>query len=348
MTIGSAEVRRAIEAPVLQIVELVRATLDVCPPELAGDVLDRGITLTGGGALLRGLDERMRHELGVPVHVADDPLRAVVPAAPAGASRSSPPSSASSSTPVASDPHAPPHPPPPAPRPRGSNRPAHGRRCGGLAGCLGPAGGRGCGPRPLERLARSGASGPVDADGPAAGRVRLGYEPPTLGRSLEEARRLSALLEAPATRAVRFVPARVVAVGAQGASGPERITIDAGSRDGVTKDLTVVSAEGLVGRVVSTGPWTSDVLLVGSADLTVGVRVGRAGTLGSITGATGERPRPAGQLSLELVQRGTVGVGDPVTTMGSVGEVVPSCRGSASAPSAPSTRPGASSRPPRP
>jgi rod shape-determining protein MreB len=74
--LGSAEVRRAIEGPILQIVELVRATLDVCPPELAGDVLDRGITLTGGGALLRGLDERMRHELGVPVQVADDPLRA--------------------------------------------------------------------------------------------------------------------------------------------------------------------------------------------------------------------------------------------------------------------------------
>ncbi len=75
--VGSPEVRRAIEAPVLQIIELVRATLDVCPPELAGDIIDRGITLTGGGALLRGLDARMHHELGVPVHVADDPLRAV-------------------------------------------------------------------------------------------------------------------------------------------------------------------------------------------------------------------------------------------------------------------------------
>jgi rod shape-determining protein MreB len=78
VTISSQEVRRAIEGPVLQMVELVRATLDVCPPELAGDILDRGITLTGGGALLRGLDERLRHELGVPVRVADDPLRAVV------------------------------------------------------------------------------------------------------------------------------------------------------------------------------------------------------------------------------------------------------------------------------
>ena len=60
MTLSSPEIRRAIEGPVLQIVELVRTTLDVCPPELAGDILDRGIVLTGGGALLRGLDERIR------------------------------------------------------------------------------------------------------------------------------------------------------------------------------------------------------------------------------------------------------------------------------------------------
>ncbi len=77
VAMSSVEIRRAIEAPVLQIIELVRTVLDVCPPELAGDVLDRGITLTGGGALLRGLDERMRHELGVPVRVAEDPLHAV-------------------------------------------------------------------------------------------------------------------------------------------------------------------------------------------------------------------------------------------------------------------------------
>jgi rod shape-determining protein MreB len=77
VTIGSPEVRRAIETPVVQIVELVRSVLDVCPPELAGDIVDRGIVLTGGGALLRGLDERLTHELGVPVRTADDPLRAV-------------------------------------------------------------------------------------------------------------------------------------------------------------------------------------------------------------------------------------------------------------------------------
>ena len=75
--IGSAEIRRAIAAPVGEIIGLVREVLDRCPPELAGDVLERGVTLTGGGALLRGLDARMRHELGVPVVVAESPLRAV-------------------------------------------------------------------------------------------------------------------------------------------------------------------------------------------------------------------------------------------------------------------------------
>ncbi|GAA3612938.1 rod shape-determining protein [Marihabitans asiaticum] len=76
--VGSDEVRRALDGPVRQVVDLVRGLLDACPPELAGDVLTRGVVLTGGGALLRGLDARMEHELGVPVRVADDPLRAVI------------------------------------------------------------------------------------------------------------------------------------------------------------------------------------------------------------------------------------------------------------------------------
>lgn len=76
--VGSAQVRRAIDPAVGAIVERVKATLDLCPPELAGDVVERGITLTGGGALLRGLDRRLQHELGVPVRVADDASHAVV------------------------------------------------------------------------------------------------------------------------------------------------------------------------------------------------------------------------------------------------------------------------------
>ncbi|MCW2784983.1 MAG: rod shape-determining protein MreB [Marmoricola sp.] len=76
--ISSVEIREAIAEPLHNIVDAVRATLDQTPPELAGDIMDRGIVLTGGGALLRGLDERLRHETGMPVHVADDPLSSVV------------------------------------------------------------------------------------------------------------------------------------------------------------------------------------------------------------------------------------------------------------------------------
>jgi rod shape-determining protein MreB len=55
----------------------VKTTLDKCPPELSGDIMDRGIVVTGGGALLRGLDERLRHETGMPIHIADNPLHSV-------------------------------------------------------------------------------------------------------------------------------------------------------------------------------------------------------------------------------------------------------------------------------
>jgi rod shape-determining protein MreB len=56
----------------------VKNTLDKTPPELAADLMDRGIVLTGGGALLKGLDERLRHETGMPIHVSERPLQAVV------------------------------------------------------------------------------------------------------------------------------------------------------------------------------------------------------------------------------------------------------------------------------
>jgi rod shape-determining protein MreB len=78
VVISAAEVRRAIEEPVNLIVDAVKNTLDKCPPELAGDVMDRGIALTGGGALLRGLESRIREETGMPVQVADNPLDSVV------------------------------------------------------------------------------------------------------------------------------------------------------------------------------------------------------------------------------------------------------------------------------
>ena len=72
------EVRHAIQGPVSTVVDIVKTMLDKCPPEPADGVMDRGITLTGGGALLRGLDERLREETGPPIHLADNPLESVV------------------------------------------------------------------------------------------------------------------------------------------------------------------------------------------------------------------------------------------------------------------------------
>jgi rod shape-determining protein MreB len=78
VVISAAEVRTAIDEPVNSIIDAVKTTLDQCPPELAGDVMDRGVVLTGGGALLRGLDERLRRETGMPIHIAENPLDSVV------------------------------------------------------------------------------------------------------------------------------------------------------------------------------------------------------------------------------------------------------------------------------
>ena len=78
MKLSSAQVREAMSEPVDAIVEAIRQSLERTPPELASDILDRGIILTGGGALLRGLDRRIRQETNLPVIVADDPLTCVV------------------------------------------------------------------------------------------------------------------------------------------------------------------------------------------------------------------------------------------------------------------------------
>lgn len=72
------EIREALKEPVSIIVDTVKTTLENTPPELAADIVDRGIVLAGGGALLRGLDRLLSEETGVPAIVADDPLTAVV------------------------------------------------------------------------------------------------------------------------------------------------------------------------------------------------------------------------------------------------------------------------------
>ena len=78
LTISSEEIREALAEPTKSIVEAVRVTLERCPPELAADLVDRGIVLTGGGGLLRGLDRLLAQETGLPVNLAEDPLTTVV------------------------------------------------------------------------------------------------------------------------------------------------------------------------------------------------------------------------------------------------------------------------------
>ncbi len=77
IVIGSGEIREAIEEPVAAVCDAVKMTLDKTPPELAADIMEQGINLAGGGALLTGLDARLQHETGMPIRIAPDPLYAV-------------------------------------------------------------------------------------------------------------------------------------------------------------------------------------------------------------------------------------------------------------------------------
>ena len=178
---------------------------------------------------------------------------------------------------------------------------------------------------PLERVLTAGRDNDVE---------RLTRERDELARArrqdaatVQQAQEVTSVLALPATKGARVLVARVVAftpgssVTSGSSSGERRVTIDVGSRDGVTKDLTVVAGTGLVGRVIAVAAWTSDVLVVGDRDLIVGVRVGRGGWFGlvSATPPVGATARGPGLLSLTLLQQGTVAVGDKVTTLGSIG-----------------------------
>lgn len=77
LVISSEEVREAIAEPVAAIVDAIKSTLDKTPPELASDIMDRGIMLAGGGSLLRGMCERVREETQMPVNLAESPLTCV-------------------------------------------------------------------------------------------------------------------------------------------------------------------------------------------------------------------------------------------------------------------------------
>jgi rod shape-determining protein MreC len=151
--------------------------------------------------------------------------------------------------------------------------------------------------------------------------VRLRALADEQARRLDELAAVGDLLDADAVTARSIVAARVVATSLS-AQGGRSLTVDVGSRDGIRADSTVVTSEGLVGRVVSVAPWTSDVQVLGSGDSVVGVRVGPAGTLATVSAprAGDQETRPRGTLTLTFVEPGTPVVGDVVRTLGSVDE----------------------------
>jgi len=171
---------------------------------------------------------------------------------------------------------------------------------------------------PLERVMTVGGAADV---------VRLTRERDELAgalradeANLRQAREVTSVLASPPAKGAKLLAARVVAFTPAASSGERRVTIDVGSRDGVTKDLTVIAGAGLVGRVITVAAWTSDVLVVGDRHLTVGVRVGAAGRLGSVSASEAGRrlsETGPGRLSLTLLEQGAVAVGDTVTTLGS-------------------------------
>jgi rod shape-determining protein MreB len=77
IVVSTQEIRKAVDEPVSAIIDAVKVTLDKTPPELAADIMEQGIVLTGGGALLHGLDARLQDETGMPIIVARDPLNCV-------------------------------------------------------------------------------------------------------------------------------------------------------------------------------------------------------------------------------------------------------------------------------
>jgi rod shape-determining protein MreB len=78
ISVDDSEIREALSEGIATIMNAIRVALERTPPELSADISDRGIVLTGGGALIKNLDKRIRHETGLPVSIAEDPLASVV------------------------------------------------------------------------------------------------------------------------------------------------------------------------------------------------------------------------------------------------------------------------------
>ncbi|ACV05967.1 rod shape-determining protein MreC [Kytococcus sedentarius] len=126
------------------------------------------------------------------------------------------------------------------------------------------------------------------------------------------------LFDSEVTDGRELVPARVIGFTAATATSPDRrITIDVGRRDGVETDLTVVSADGLVGRVISVTDWTSEVMVLGDPQLSTGVRA-ESGAMGVLSSSAppGTPQRTGTDLTLRAFEAGTFSEGDVLTTLG--------------------------------
>jgi rod shape-determining protein MreC len=146
-------------------------------------------------------------------------------------------------------------------------------------------------------------------------RAQLAQSQATVAESAAVAR----LLSAPSTAGGQLLAARIVAFRTT-ATGGRTVTLDVGQRDGMEPNLTVVAADGLVGRVISVGPWSCDVRVLGGPDTIVGVRVGDRGSLGTVGGAApaDSPPRARGELSPRPGRPGQRGGRRPGQTLGSV------------------------------
>ena len=158
-------------------------------------------------------------------------------------------------------------------------------------------------------------------------RIHLVEAQADLALAKDEVRRLegsAAIAQSPHLEALRdtdhqLVLARVVALGAVGPAGPERLTIDIGSDDGIALDQSVVTGAGLLGRTVRVGRHTSDVLVIGAADLVVGARAVDSGRLGTVSAPDASSPqrRQVGQLEFAAISFGELFPGEALVSVGS-------------------------------
>lgn len=175
----------------------------------------------------------------------------------------------------------------------------------------------------LTRVAESFPPPPDDATALAESQARLALTEDQLRQSAQQVE----LAQTPHITALadsghEAMLARVVAIGANGPAGPERLTIDVGSDDGVSLDQSVVAADGLVGRTVRVGSTTSDVLILGAPDLVIGARALDSALLGTVSAPASADPasREQGQLTFTAISFGDLREGEQVVTVGSPDE----------------------------